>query len=363
MLTRLEYGTNTYGKFIIRGKLEVYNNFKALPLKNYIQFHPSNGDERYFFKLCARKMYLPEDTSMEQQWKNVALNFADVSELFNVMPPKRSNPMKALLKLEKELSDKDNTIEELKEKLKAEAIETRDLKMPESIRQNEIDTLRQKLLSITDRYGTPNGSTQHIVDTSTKELSQLHQSQINSLWVPQKKPTFIATDIDCYFHCNSKKHAENNGRLVALWERLHMSFGLRLFWESNVNRANLQTLLFAHDMQYLRLLFDTTQKVQNGTTIPVLKAHGAQHSSLCETFISGDSAGNTLMAAMKSAGAVCDAIDAVMAGNFHNSFCIIRPPGHHAGRHGLPRGDLCGSQGHSQGFCILNNVAIGIFML
>ena len=99
-----------------------------------------------FFKLCARKMYLPKDTSMEQQWKNVALNFADVSELFNVMPPKRSNPMKALLKLEKELSDKDNTIEELKEKLKAEAIETRDWKMWESIRQNEIDTLRQKLL-------------------------------------------------------------------------------------------------------------------------------------------------------------------------------------------------------------------------
>ena len=48
------YGTNTYGKFIIRGKLEVYNNFKALPLKNYMQFHPSNGDERYLFKLCAR---------------------------------------------------------------------------------------------------------------------------------------------------------------------------------------------------------------------------------------------------------------------------------------------------------------------
>ena len=63
---------------------------------------------------------------------------------------------------------------------------------------------------------------------------------------------------------------------------------------------------------------------------------------------------------MKSAGAVCDAIDAVMAGNFHNSFCIIRPPGHHAGRHGLPRGDFCGSQ-FSQGFCILNNIAIGTF--
>ena len=47
------YGTNTYGKFIIRGKLEVYNNFKALPLKNYIQFHPSNGDERYLSN-CAR---------------------------------------------------------------------------------------------------------------------------------------------------------------------------------------------------------------------------------------------------------------------------------------------------------------------
>ena len=116
-------------------------------------------------------------------------------------------------------------------------------------------------------------------DTSTKSWHNCISRELTAYGC-QKKPTFIATDIDCYFHYNSKKnskkHVENNDRLIVLWEQLHTSFGLRLFWESNVNRANLQTLLFAHDMQYLRLLFDTTQKVQNGAIIPVLKDHGSQ---------------------------------------------------------------------------------------
>ena len=64
----------------------------------------------------------------------------------------------------------DNIIKGLKESLEAKAIESRDWKMRESVRQ-EIDSLRQKLLSVTDRYETPNGSTQHSADTSTKELA------------------------------------------------------------------------------------------------------------------------------------------------------------------------------------------------
>ncbi len=35
-----------------------------------------------------------------------------------------------------------------------------------------------------------------------------------------------------------------------------------------------------------------------------------------------------------SCGAVIEAIDAVMKGNFQNSFCAVRPPGHHAGIYG-----------------------------
>ena len=49
-----------------------------------------------------------------------------------------------------------------------------------------------------------------------------------------------------------------------------------------------------------------------------------------DTFVSFGS----LNAAYHAAGAVCNAIKAVCSGEFHNAFCAIRPPGHHAGRSG-----------------------------
>ena len=55
----------------------------------------------------------------------------------------------------------------------------------------------------------------------------------------------------------------------------------------------------------------------------------------------------------KAAGVVCAAIDAVSTGRCKNAFCAIRPPGHHAGRTGETENTS------SQGFCLINNVAIG----
>ncbi|MDP6688192.1 MAG: histone deacetylase family protein [Alphaproteobacteria bacterium] len=55
----------------------------------------------------------------------------------------------------------------------------------------------------------------------------------------------------------------------------------------------------------------------------------------------------SLDAARRAAGAVCAAIDAVMAGEATNAFCAVRPPGHHA------------EPERSMGFCIFNSVAIG----
>jgi len=55
----------------------------------------------------------------------------------------------------------------------------------------------------------------------------------------------------------------------------------------------------------------------------------------------------SLEAARRAAGAVCSAVDAVMAGEAPNAFCAVRPPGHHA------------EPARSMGFCIFNSVAIG----
>jgi acetoin utilization deacetylase AcuC-like enzyme len=50
--------------------------------------------------------------------------------------------------------------------------------------------------------------------------------------------------------------------------------------------------------------------------------------------------------ARRAAGAVCDAVERVVAGQDRRAFCLVRPPGHHALRDS------------AMGFCLFNNVAI-----
>src|SRR5436305_15219537 len=52
-------------------------------------------------------------------------------------------------------------------------------------------------------------------------------------------------------------------------------------------------------------------------------------------------------AALRAAGAVTAAIDAVLAGEADNAFCAVRPPGHHA------------EPGRARGFRLVNNIAGG----
>ncbi|MFZ3234051.1 MAG: histone deacetylase family protein, partial [Stellaceae bacterium] len=54
-------------------------------------------------------------------------------------------------------------------------------------------------------------------------------------------------------------------------------------------------------------------------------------------------------AALRAAGAVTAAVDAVVAGQADNAFCAVRPPGHHA------------EPDRAMGFCLFNNAAIGAF--
>lgn len=53
------------------------------------------------------------------------------------------------------------------------------------------------------------------------------------------------------------------------------------------------------------------------------------------------------IAALEAAGAVCQAVDDVLAGACDRAFCAVRPPGHHAGPNRF------------EGFCLFNNIMIG----
>jgi len=55
----------------------------------------------------------------------------------------------------------------------------------------------------------------------------------------------------------------------------------------------------------------------------------------------------TMRAAKRAAGAVVTAVDRIMAGEFNNAFCGVRPPGHHA------------ESNRALGFCLFNNIAVG----
>ena len=51
--------------------------------------------------------------------------------------------------------------------------------------------------------------------------------------------------------------------------------------------------------------------------------------------------------ALRAAGGVMNAVDAVMTGKLRRAFCAVRPPGHHA------------RPAQGMGFCLFNNIAIG----
>lgn len=61
-----------------------------------------------------------------------------------------------------------------------------------------------------------------------------------------------------------------------------------------------------------------------------------------DTFLSAGS----IDASLRGSGAACFALDQIQAGKAKNAFCVIRPPGHHAG------------QSTAMGYCLLNHVAV-----
>jgi acetoin utilization deacetylase AcuC-like enzyme len=142
--------------------------------------------------------------------------------------------------------------------------------------------------------------------------------------------TGLVTHSSCLGHRPPGNHPESSVRLAAVLDGLR---DLTLV-ESEAPQATREQLARAHTPDLIDTILGRLNEV----------AQRAGHAWIdADTFMSAGSA----QAAQRAAGAVVAAVDGVMAGDFNNAFCAIRPPGHHAER------------ARAMGFCLFNNIAIG----
>ncbi len=141
--------------------------------------------------------------------------------------------------------------------------------------------------------------------------------------------TIVYTHPICIQHAPGPYHPESPGRLKAVIEALDAPefVGVERREAPIAERAQIERV---HDADYVE------------TVLAAIPATGRVHLDP-DTAVSPASG----EAALRAAGAVCAAVDAVVGGEARNAFCAVRPPGHHAER------------ARAMGFCLFNNVAVG----
>ena len=141
--------------------------------------------------------------------------------------------------------------------------------------------------------------------------------------------TLLYTHAACLEHDPGQYHPECPARLEAVLSALSAPEFAALD-RREAPQAALDDLLRVHPRQFVeRLLAAVPQAGHVGID--------------ADTVLSPQSG----RAALRAAGAVVAAVDAVVAGEADNAFCAVRPPGHHA------------EPLRAMGFCLFNNVAIG----
>ena len=141
--------------------------------------------------------------------------------------------------------------------------------------------------------------------------------------------TLLFTHPACLDHDPGRHHPESPARLRAVLDALADPEFARID-RREAPEAALEDLLRVHSRPHVERLLHAVPK--------------SGHVGIDADTILSPASG---AAALRAAGAVVAAVDAVVAGEADNAFCAVRPPGHHA------------EPARAMGFCLFNNVAVG----
>lgn len=143
---------------------------------------------------------------------------------------------------------------------------------------------------------------------------------------------------DCRKHDMGAGHPECPQRLDAIEDRLLVTGVGDALDRREASPAGMSELLLAHGRRHVAALRGLSEIL-----IDEIAAGGPDHYSLDTDTVMNS---HTYRAALLSAGAAIDAVNAVVGGELENAFCCTRPPGHHATRN------------QAMGFCFFSNVAV-----
>tara|TARA_B100000029_G_scaffold161649_2_gene157639 strand:+ start:8853 stop:9836 length:984 start_codon:yes stop_codon:yes gene_type:complete len=145
----------------------------------------------------------------------------------------------------------------------------------------------------------------------------------------KKNQTLLVSDPVFQSHDTGQGHPESIRRHEAVTRALAPDQFPSGLWRMKPPAADDRTIKRAHKAEYVAL---AQREIQAGLAM----------LSTGDTIVCRDS----LEAARRACGAVCLAVDEIVARRSANAFCTVRPPGHHA------------TPDRGMGFCIFNNVAV-----
>ena len=151
-------------------------------------------------------------------------------------------------------------------------------------------------------------------------------------------PTGLYHHSLCHLHEMGEGHPECPDRLDAIHDRLLLTGLADHLVCREAPEASWNDLALAHD----ELLIAQVREL----SLRLAEDSGGQAPAYLALDPDTRVNAHSWAAALRAAGAVLAATDAVLDGELDNAFCAVRPPGHHATR------------SQAMGFCLFNQVAI-----